>query len=490
MTISFDSIPSTLRAPVVAIEVDASQASAGEGLAYKALLIGQKSSAGSAAANSVHLVTSVEEVVTLAGQGSMLHRMAIKWFANNSYTPCYIGVLEDDSGGTAASKTATITGTTTAAGTIHMYVDGKYVPVSVPSASDATATGELVEAALNADADLPIGTAVNTAGAVAIPFKHKGLVGDDLDIRFNVNSGESFPAGITSIAVTAPISGATNPSLTSLIAALGDDWYQVIVHPYTDATSLTAIETEMADRYGPMRAIDGVAITGAAGDHATLIALGATRNSPHSVIVAPPGENPLELPCEIAAAVGARVAYAAEIDPARQFTSLSLSGISAPAGADLFTWSNRDAQLHSGIATTRVVGGVVQIEKMITTYQLNGAGAADDAYLYVNTMLSLLKFRYDVRTRIQVRFPRHKLADDGVRLGSGQAVVTPKVMRAEMVALYLQEEAAGLVENSAAYAESMVVERNVTNRNRLDMVLYPDFINQLDVVAVRISFVG
>lgn len=492
MTISFDAIPSTLRVPVCSVEFNSSRAQQGSALlAYKGLLIGQKTSGGTAAANSVHRVTSADDVLTLAGRGSMLHRMAIAWFANNSYTECWIGVLDDASGGVAATKLITITGTATADGTISLYVDGKLISIPVTAAGVNTPTeiAAAIAVALNLELDLPLGTATAAAEVVTVPFKHKGVVGQDLDIRVNYQSGETLPTGVTSVVVTAGVAGTTNPTLTTLLAALGDSWYNILANPYTDATSLTAIETELTSRWGPMRMIDGVAFASAAGSYGTLAALGETRNSKHSAIIAQPGESPLTLPCEFAAAVAAVVAYYGNIDPARPFTTLPLAGVLAPAEADLFTWQERDLLLHDGIATTRVeAGGIVQLERPITTYQTSAAGADDTAYLDVTTLLSLMYVRYSWRARVLLKFPRHKLADDGTRFGAGQAVVTPKVMKAEALAWFRELEELAIVENFDAFKAALVIERNATDPNRLDMLLPPDLVNQLLVAATQVQF--
>src|SRR5947207_4516334 len=109
MSISFSSIPSALRIPFVAVEFDSSQASQGPALlAYRGLIIGQKLSTGTATANTLVRVTGVDQVITLGGRGSMLHRQAISWFASNKSTEVWIGVLADDGSGVAATGTIVV----------------------------------------------------------------------------------------------------------------------------------------------------------------------------------------------------------------------------------------------------------------------------------------------------------------------------------------------------------------------------------------------
>lgn len=486
MTISFNEVPANLRVPFVAVEIDASRASQGPALmSYRALIIGQKIAAGTASDNSFHKVTNADQVRTLAGVGSQLHRMAMKWFSNNTFTECWIGVLPD--GTTAATKTITVTGTATADGEIALYVGGDRVTITVTSGDAQNTVASAIDTALTADTELPVTSGV-ASNVVTATLKSKGAAGEDLDIRDSYQDGEELPAGI-SIAYAAGVTGAGNAALTSLIAAMGDTWYNVIAFPFNDATSLTAIETELADRFGPIRMIDGVSIASAAGSQATLGTLGNTRNSQHSVIVAQPGESPLVLPPEFAASVAAVVARYGTADPARPFQTLSVTDVLSPAEADLFTLAERELNLWDGIATTRAtVTGQVQLDRMITTYKTNAAGADDTSYLDVTTMLTLMYLRYSFRTRMQNRYPRHKLADDGTRFGSGQAVITPKIGKAEAVAWFEEMEELGLVEDVDSFKTNLVVERNGTDPNRLDFLLPPDLINQLIVTAAQIQF--
>jgi phage tail sheath gpL-like len=270
---------------------------------------------------------------------------------------------------------------------------------------------------------------------------------------------------------------------------MADLWFHVWTHPYTDSTNLPAIEAELLSRFGPMRSLDGIAFTSMSGSFGTHTTLGSARNSPHSVIVAQPGASPLMPPMEFAAEVAAVVAIAAAADPARPFQTLALTRAIAPAETDQWSNEERNLFLFDGIATTkRVVGGGVQLERMITTYQTSPAGADDTAYLDATTLLTLMYLRYSFRVRMQTKYPRHKLAADGTRFGSGQAVITPQLGKAEAVTWFREMEQLGLVEGFDQFKQDLVVERSVTDPNRLEFLLPPDLINQLLVTAAQIQF--
>lgn len=488
MSVPFNSIPANLRVPFVAVEFDNSQASQGPSLLpYRALLIGQKTSGGSAAANSLIKVASADDVLVAAGRGSMLHRMAKAYFAENQFTETWLGVLADNGSGVAATGTITVTGPATAAGTINLYVGGQLVQVAVNSGDVANTVAAAINAAINANLDLPVTSGVTT-NVVTVTHRHKGEVSNDVDLRVNYQDGQALPTGIV-IAFVAMSAGATNPILTTLLANLGDTWFQVWAHPYKDATSLTAIEAELASRFGPMRMIDGVAFTSAVGTQSTLGTLGETRNSAHSCIVAQPGKNPLTPPSEFAAGVAGVVAFYGAQDPALPFQTLPVESALSPAETDLFTIQERNLNLFDGIATSRVdAGGNVQLDRLITTYQTNQAGAADTSYLDVTTMLTLLYLRYDFRNRLLTKYPRVKLADDGTRIAAGQNVLTPMVGKAEAVAWFKEKMQQGLVEDLEQFKADLVVARNDSDPNRLDFLLPPNLINQFIVGAANVQF--
>jgi phage tail sheath gpL-like len=491
--ISFNAIPTALRIPFVAAEFDASNASRGNSaLPYRGLILGQKASDGEADSFSLHRITSPDQLIALAGQRSMARRQAIAWRANNTTTELWAGIMPDPVGA-AAEGTITVDDAeisvpnAQAAGTVHLYVGGEYVPVAVAAGDTAEEVATAIGAAINAEEALPV-TAEVAGAVVTVTFANVGVIGNGYDLRVNYRDGEELPVGI-SVECVSLADGTGVPDLDSMIAALGDSWYQIWAHGWTDANSLESIETELLSRFGPMRMIDGVAVTAAAGSFGTLTALGETRNSPHSEIAAQPGEGPLTPSFEYAAEVAGLIALYGAVDPARPFQTLPLTHTKAIPEADRFTNEERNLLLYSGIATSRVgAGGVVQLERMITTYRENAAGAPDTAYLDVTTMLTLMYLRYDFRNLILTKYPRHKLADDGTRIGPGQAVITPKVGKAEAISWFRDKEEQGLVENFDQFKRDLVVERNESDPNRLDFLLPPDLINQLIVTAAQIQF--
>ena len=150
--------------------------------------------------------------------------------------------------------------------------------------------------------------------------------------------------------------------------------------------------------------------------------------------------------------------------------------------------TERQSLLSNGIATQYTESGYMRIERAITTYQKNAFGDADNSYLDSETLHTLAYVTRQLRSCITSKYPRHKLADDGTRFGAGQAVVTPSVIRAELIALYAKLEKKAIVENSDLFAQYLVVERDEDDPNRINVLLPPDLVNQLRVFAVLNQF--
>lgn len=480
------SIPTNLRIPFMAVEFDPSRAFQGASiLNYKALVMGQKMAGGTIEELTLKRVTSKDQAATYFGVGSQLARMFESWFKNNQFTEVYGIALDDLAAGVLATGTVTITGTATADGILSLFINGKLVQVAVTTDDTETDVGDAIDAAIVLADFLPV-TSSNSGGAVTFTAKNKGENGNDIDIQVNFNEGEVTPAGLT-VVIVAMAGGAGNPDIQEILDILGDEWYNVFACAWNDSTNLVALETELADRFGAMRMIDGEAFISKKGSLSDLSTFGDARNSPH---IACPNAHSLPNSIEeMAAASAGQHASEGSIDPARPFQTLPLNGIVPPKVVDRFTNVENNGLLFDGISTYTVdSGGVVRVGGSITMYQKNAQDAEDIAYLQVTTLLTLMYLRWDFRTYIVTKYPRAKLADDGVRVASGQQVITPKIGKAEAVTKFRAWELQGLVENIAQFKNDLVCERDANNPNRLNWLLPPDLMNQFIVGAAQMQF--
>lgn len=167
MSVSFNYLPANVRVPLFYAELDNSQAG------YftqnkRALLIGQKLTAGTAVVNTPYLVSTTDQAKTLFGTGSMLARMHAFYRLQDAFGEVWCLAVADAGAGVQATGTITVTGPATASGTINLYIAGQKVQVAV-AASDAQNTiAAAINAAINAATDLPVTSTVATLSLIHI----------------------------------------------------------------------------------------------------------------------------------------------------------------------------------------------------------------------------------------------------------------------------------------------------------------------------------
>lgn len=493
MTIQFRNIPDNLRVPLFYAEVDGSRAnSATPNL--RALMIGTMRAAGTATANVAEMSQGADDARGKYGVGSILARMVEAYRRNDTFGELWALPLAEAGGGTAATGKLSITGPATAAGTLSLYIAGQLVSVPVASGAIATAVATAVIAAINAAVDLPVTALVNGANAyeVDLTARHKGVTGNDIDIRLNylgATGGEVTPAGIA-VAITAMANGATNPTLAQALANLGDEPFEFIAMAYTDATSIAALTNflnDAAGRWSYTMQLYGHCVIAYRGTAGALATWGATQNDPHmSAIGVYDAPDPV---WEWSASLAAQAAVSVRADPAQPIRGVVLRGLKPPPLASRFSLSQRNTLLFDGISTFNVnSAGEVVLEKLITTYQKNSFNVDDNSFLDAETLFTLAAALRRLRAIVTTKYGRAKLAENGTFLQPGANVVTPNVVRADVIAEYRLMEAEGLVQAADVFAQMVRVEKDADHPNRLNCLWPGILIGRLDVFALLAQF--
>jgi phage tail sheath gpL-like len=493
MSVSFNNVPSNLRLPLFSAEVNNSQANSGS-QTQRTLIVGQITSAGNAVAGVPVICAGVTDAKAKGGPGSLLHLLTQTYMASDSFAEVWLLPLADAVSSLAAKGSLLVSSAPTADGVISLYLGGNLVSVVVSSTDTPTTVAADIVAQVNANLALPVTAAVDgtVPAKVNLTAKNAGLCGNDIDIRLNYRGtvdGEALPPGL-GLTIVAMAGGATNPVLDMALSALGDEAFDFIVSPYTDTASLDSLKSLLNDttgRWSWTNQVYGHVFAAKCGTYATLTTFGNARNNQHeSVLGVYDSPSPSWL---WAADYAGAAAVALRADPGRPLQTLTLSTVLPPPHASRFTAPERNTLLWDGISTFTVgMDGTVAVENIITTYQLNSYGEADDSYLQVETLFLLMYVLRAQKSVITSRFPRMKLGVDGGRYAAGSNVVTPSDIRGELIADYQEQETDGFVQNSALFAQALIVEQDSTNPNRVNVLWPAELIDQLRVLALLAQF--
>jgi phage tail sheath gpL-like len=490
MTIPFKQIPQNIRTPLFFAEIDNSHANTSVAN-QRALLIGPMTSAGIATPNVPLISAGTGDANQQAGANSVLALMTAAYRQNDQFGELWYLPVQDAAGATAATGSVAFTSAPTANGTISLYIAGQLVTVAVTAGMTTAQVATAVAAAINLIPAMPVTASVATS-TVTLTADNKGLVGNDIDVRFNfvgAQAGEVLPTGLAAT-ITAMTGGATNPTLTAALGNLLDMPFDFVACAFTDATSLDALKSFLNDQTGRwswQQQVFGHVFCAYRGTWASQTTFGTARNNQHESVM---GFNDSPTPAwQWAAALAAVTAVSVRADPGIPMQTVALAGVLAPPLQSRFNLSQRNTLLYDGISTFTVASdGTVAIENLITTYQLNAFGQPDNSYLEIETMFLLTYVLRRLRTMVTTKYARVKLAANGTRFAPGSGIVTPNIIKADQIAEYQAMEYEGYVQGSDIFAQAIVVEQNSSNPNRVDVLWPGTLINQLRIFALLAQF--
>jgi phage tail sheath gpL-like len=477
-------VPATLLVPGQYQEVDNSLAGTQEDI-KKVLLIGYKTSAGSATAGVPVQVGADTQAAELCGSGSDAALMAAAFLSINKVEELWIVPIAEPASGTNWSVPVTVAGTATAAGTIDVTINGKTLSIAVASEDTATSIAAALVAAINADTGLSVEAAASGA-VVTISALVKGILG-------NYN-GISVSASVDGVSVTVGdvTSGTGTVDIAAALTALGEVRYHYFAVAFDDTANITKLAAELENRYGAMRQIGGrafIALSGAFGSattSGTLLCQAQGINSPHILLI-PRSNNP-GLPYVWAAAWCAAACRILADDPAANTYDTQVNGILADRD---FATEERQKLLEAGIATYRLdSAGTVQIERLVTSYTENSDGGRDTSYLDVQVVETVDAVRTYINKEARKRFKTWKLASTEENFGSGAKVMSPGVFRSFLAELYSEAfiKEKQWCQDFEAYLQSIRVEVKGGSKTRLEYSHEPILIGQFYVGAGLLQF--
>jgi phage tail sheath gpL-like len=466
---AFDEIPLDWRVPGADLEIRPTYTEAGLfDYPARGLIIAPMLSTGTAEAGRLYRVTRPSDGIALCGAGSIGAAMIEAARTANRSSDLWMVAIPDAAGATAATGKISF-GNALGAGALAVYIGGRRVRIVLTTSMTAPQRAAALVAAINADTAMPVAAAQGTDAAtheVLLTARHGGETGNDILIRLGLQADEVLPAG-AQVTVTAMSGGAGDPDVQDAIDAINEQKFDAIALPWTGDANLTVLAEELRQRYTAMARLDGHGYAASRGTFGQLTTKGTVTNSPHLTLI---GADASPTPPWIWAATLMAVSiFHLTQDPARQLRTLQLPGVIAPDPASLFSETEQDLLLRSGISTfTAGTDRSVYLSRVITTYRQTALGTADSAWLDINVPVTLSRIRYDWRATMQLTYPRHKLAEDGsIAEAHSKVVATPRKVRGTWAARCNVYGRAGWIRDVKRTLESAVFQIDPNEKNQM-----------------------
>jgi len=493
--IVFDEIPYDWREPGTFLEAKPNYRTMGIlPWPVKNLIVGQKLATGTLTPGDMVEIVRPDEAIALFGLGSIGAEQVAAFRKANSTQPLFVMALADDAGGVAATGTITFAGAVAAAVVLRFKIAGKQVRMTAAAGASVTDLATALKNAINADTSLPV-TANSALGVVTVTSRHKGEVGNEIDMRVDWKE-QPLPSGLTAT-VVAMSGGTGNPDLTDALDAIGNTWVTALQHPYADATNMAAAAAWATGRYMAMAKRDVQVYAAKRGSFAELGTFGDLTNSPFLTVVGL-DKSPTSA-WAISAALMGLCSFHLANDPARQLRSLVLPGVDAPDPIDQFIDTERNLLLGKGVSTlTCLDDGTVTVSRVITTYKKSSLNIDDEAWMDIMVPATVSRIRYDWSSYVTLLYPRSKLVDDESSAAltgrsnededPGSAVVTPRRMKASWGARCRLYGDRAWIEDIERTVKESIFQRNADDKNRLDSRQQIRIVGNLMVLAGSLEF--
>ena len=352
----------------------------------KVLLIGDKSSAGSIAANKPTEVATEQEAIALAGSGSVLMQMykAAKkaWkYAQISFL-CY-----EVAASSAATWAFTLTGTASAAGQVGVDCNGVQFVTGVAKTDTAAAIATALAAEINNTPDAPF-TAAADSGTVTLTAKCKGAYISTAAGGLKV-SAISTATGVTAGNVTTT-AGTGTVNLETALAAAFPERYHIIVSPVSDETNLGKLKVHLEAAAAPLEQRGQRAICAMVANSASAAKTEALKHNYERIHIAAVKNKINATAWEIAAGLGA--IFASNSKPNVPMNGVAIPGLAIPATEDKWSGEEQDLLLYGGVIPLVEEDSQLCIVRAVTT-KSNNSGSRFTKLIDTGVIASLDYFR-------------------------------------------------------------------------------------------------
>jgi len=376
----------------------------------KVLLIGDKSSAGSIAANKPTEVATEQEAIALAGSGSVLMQMykAAKkaWkYAQISFL-CY-----EVAASSAATWAFTLTGTATAAGQVGVDCNGVQFVTGVAKTDTAAAIATALADEINNTPDAPF-TAAADSGTVTLTAKCKGAYISTAAGGLNV-SAVSTATGVTAGNVTTT-AGTGTVNLETALAAAFPERFHIIVSPVNDETNLGKLRTHLEAAAAPLEQRGQRAVCAMVAASASAAKTEALKHNYERLHIAAVKNKLNATVWEIAAGLGA--IFASNSKPNVPMNGVAIPGLAIPDLEDKWSGEEQDVLLYGGVIPLVEEDSQLCIVRAVTT-KSNNSGVRFTKLIDTGVIASLDYFRDAILSTHKAKFKNkviHALLADSI----------------------------------------------------------------------------
>lgn len=382
--------------------------------------------------------------------------------------------------GDACVKQISVTGTATKGGSATVIIGGRNIidgdsySFNYSLSDSSTIVATAIKNAINGVKSCPY-IATSTAGDVTLTAKFKGL---NSDIKVRIDFGDNAN-GITY--ATSTITASTGaPTVTTALQAIGNEWVTMVINTYSPTSTAVLNEFQIFNghpgvtstgRYSgvimkPFIAFTGVCTSAEKSSASTY----AQANDDKVTNAFAPAYGSEGICFEASANYGLIEAVIAQNTPHLDIINRKLVDMPAPDDMSIAkpTYDERDVMVKDGLSTVVWDGGEYIIKDFVTTYH-----SADDdqpIFRYVRDLYVdfNMKFAYFIK---QNKFVVGKIIvpDDGVPAsGVSQDSIMPKTWKALVMDLIEDFANRGMLVDVDFTKQSLQVEINATNPNRLD----------------------
>lgn len=433
--------------PGVYLEVNFAQGEAPNGSSeYSALIIANKTTAGSASAATVYGPTtavplaSEADAITLFGIGSEAHRMYKRFTKLNQSTPVSV-ICPAEASGEKATGTFTVSGTATKAGTLRVNLLDEVLEVGFASGDGYATIASALADAINGIFDLPFTASAAASGVVTMTARNYGTRGNQFRYMGRIVEA-STGITVTPNSSTAFSGGSGTDSVTTALAAIVSQRFYYVIAAHSDSTNLDAINDQLDSVATPLTGIRQRWIGGLVDTigNSTTISTGINGFRGELIWLYQsdvPG-------CELAAEWGSarslmETKFGGSAD-ALNFCNFgntpntaALWNVRAPLSGARATRAQIKSALNNGLSAVGCLdNGRTYVARAVTTYCLNGS-TPDYRTRDVHLVTVCDRYADDAKSKLQLQFSGKLLSEDpaeGVVLGPD--VVTPKVLKAAL----------------------------------------------------------